>query len=330
MMALSISVVSCGAATEEDTVKIGMVTDTAGVNDGSFNQSAWAGLILAEEELGVEVSYLESESEEDYATNIDVFIEEDYDLIITMGYLLAEATYEAAKANPDQLFANVDDTTCEELDNVQCLMFESAESSYLAGYIAGLETESNIVGFVLGKDSTMMQEFGYGFTAGVLDANADAEVIMANADTFTDTEVGRELASEMVTEGADIIYHAAGGAGLGVIEVAQESGIKAIGVDSDQSDLAEGTVITSALKRVDIACYEAAQSVLEGEFENGIKVFDLASGGVDIVEDDTLVSAETLILISKLKESIISGDIIVSKTQEDFEAIYGSEVYTID
>ncbi|MFI3171366.1 MAG: BMP family ABC transporter substrate-binding protein [Eubacteriales bacterium] len=330
IMALAMLTVSCGTSTEDDTIKIGMVTDAGGVDDGAFNQSAWAGLTLASEELEVEVNYLESQTEADYATNIETFIEEDCELIITVGYMLAEATYNAAVAYPDQLFANIDDSTCAELDNVLCLMFESAESSYLAGYVAGLETESDVVGFVLGMESTMMNEFGYGYVSGVLDANSNATVIMANANSFTDSAIGKSLASAMVAEGADIIYHAAGAVGLGVIEVAQESGIKAIGVDTDQSSLAEGTVITSALKRVDIATYEVSKMVLEGTFESGLQVFDLASEGVGIVEDETLISAETFAVISDLKDAIASGNWNVPKTKEEFEAIYGEDVYTLD
>lgn len=330
VMVMMLSLVACGSSESSETIKVGMVTDTGGVNDGSFNQSSWAGLELAAEELGIEVNYLESQTDADYAANIETFIDEGYDLIISVGYMLAEATYNAASANPDQLFAIIDDSTCAELDNVQCLMFEAAESSYLVGYLAGLETESDVVGFVLGMSSTMMNEFGYGYAAGVLDANPDATVTMANANSFADPSLGKSLTTAMITEGADIVYHAAGGTGLGVIEAAQESGIKAIGVDTDQSSLAEGTVITSALKRVDVASYEVAKEVLEGTFEAGLKVFDLASGGVGIVEDDTLVSAETLAIIEELSAAIISGEITVPKDQESFEAIYGEDVYTID
>ncbi len=330
MLVMLFSLTACGESESGDTIKIGMVTDVGGVNDASFNQSTWAGLQLANEELGVEVNYLESKTDADYATNIETFISEDYDLIITVGYMLAEATYEAAVANPDQLFANIDDSTCAELDNVKCLMFESAESSYLAGYVAALESESDVVGFVLGMSSTMMNEFGYGYVAGVLDANPDATIIMANANSFSDSALGKSLAVAMITEGADIIYHAAGGVGMGVIEAAQEAGIKAIGVDSDQSYLAEGTVITSALKRVDVASYEVSKEVLEGTFESGLKVFDLASDGVSIVEDDSLISADTLEVIAELKEKIISGELEVPSDQTSFEAIYGADTYTLD
>ncbi len=324
------------ATTEEATtvdaseIKIGMVTDTGGVNDGAFNQSSWEGLVLAGEELGVTVNYLESQTDSDYTANIETFMDEGYDLIISVGYMLAEATYQAAEANPDQMFAIIDDTTCSDLPNVLCLMFEQAEASYLAGYVAGLETESGVVGFVLGMSSSVMHEFGYGFTAGVLAANPDATVVMADANSFGDSAMGKSLTTSMITEGADVVFHAAGGTGLGVIEAAQEAGIKAIGVDSDQSSLAPGTVITSALKRVDTASYDAAKAILEGTFETGIKVYDLASDGVGIVEDDSVLSAETLEALADAKSAILSGEIEVPNDQESFEAIYGADVYTLD
>lgn len=311
-------------------IKIGMVTDTGGVNDGAFNQSSWAGLELAAEELGVTVNYLESQTDSDYKANIETFVDEDYDLIISVGYMLAEATYEAAETYPDNLFAIIDDTTCSELPNVLCLMFEQAEASYLAGYVAGLETESDVVGFVLGMSSTVMHEFGYGYTAGVLDANPDATVTMADANSFGDSAIGKSLTTAMITEGADIVFHAAGGTGLGVIEAAQESGIKAIGVDSDQSVLAEGTVITSALKRVDTASYDAALAILEGTFESGIKVYDLESNGVGIVEGSGLISDETLEALEEVKAAILAGEIEVPNNQESFEALYGADAYTLD
>ncbi len=336
------AVTACGSSetttettTEETSVdaseiKIGMVTDTGGVNDGAFNQSSWAGLELAAEELGVTVNYLESQTDSDYAANIETFVDEDYDLIICVGYMLAKATYQAAEAYPDQLFAIIDDTTCSDLPNVLCLMFEQAEASYLAGYIAGTETESDVVGFVLGMSSTVMHEFGYGFTAGVLDANPDATVTMADANAFGDPAIGKSLTTAMITDGADVVFHAAGGTGLGVIEAAQEAGIKAIGVDSDQSSLAVGTVITSALKRVDTASYDAAKAILEGTFESGIKVYDLASDGVGIVEDDEMLSDEALAALAEVKEAILAGEIVVPKDQESFEAIYGADVYILD
>ena len=140
-------------------LKIGMVTDVGGVNDGSFNQSAWEGLQRAQKELGVQAKYLESKTDADYIPNIEQFVDDDYDLIICIGYQLADALKEEAAKNPDKKFAIVDDQSIE-FDNVACLMFEQAQASYLVGYIAGKTTQTNNVGFVLGMATSTMNEFG--------------------------------------------------------------------------------------------------------------------------------------------------------------------------
>ena len=186
-MVLSSASLGMVASAEEGTIKVGMVTDVGGVNDGSFNQSSWEGLQRASEELGIEVDYLESSTDADYATNIETFIDGEYDLIICVGYMLADAMRAAAEDYPEQKFAIIDDASCSDLENVTCLMFEQAQASYLVGYVAGLTTESNTVGFVLGMATDTMNQFGYGYLAGVLDANPEATVLQQNANSFSDT-----------------------------------------------------------------------------------------------------------------------------------------------
>ena len=156
---------------------VGLVTDVGGVNDGSFNQSAWEGLQKAGEDFGVTVNYLESKTDADYTPNIESFMDEDCDLIICVGYMLADAMRSAAEENPDQKFAIIDDSSCSDLDNVTCLMFRQEQASYLVGYVAGLVTETNTVGFVLGMANDTMNQFGYGYLAGVKDANPDATIL---------------------------------------------------------------------------------------------------------------------------------------------------------
>ncbi|HIR14021.1 MAG TPA: BMP family ABC transporter substrate-binding protein [Candidatus Choladousia intestinavium] len=329
--AMVLSAISFGmvASAEEDTIKVGMVTDVGGVNDGSFNQSSWEGLQRASEELGIEVDYLESSTDADYATNIETFIDGEYDLIICVGYMLADATRAAAEDYPEQKFAIIDDATCSDLENVTCLMFEQAQASYLVGYVAGLTTESNTVGFVLGMSTDTMNQFGYGYLAGVLDANPEATVLQQNANSFSDTATGKSMATAEITGGADVIFHAAGATGLGVIEACTENGIWAIGVDSDQSSIAPETILTSAMKRVDNACYDVAQQCLEGTLESGVITYDLASEGVDIAPTTDNLSDDVLEAVNEVKEQIINGDIVVPSTQEDFEAAYG-DIYELD
>lgn len=309
--------------------KVGMVTDVGGVNDGSFNQSSWEGLQKAGEELGIQVNYLESNTDADYTPNIENFVDEEYDLIICVGYMLADATRTAAETYPDQRFAIIDDATLADLPNVTCLMFEQAQSSYLVGYVAGMVTETNKVGFVIGMANENMQQFGYGYVAGVKDANPECEVLQYNANAFNDPATGKSMATQMVTDGADVIFHAAGGTGLGVIEGCKESGIWAIGVDTDQSSIAPETILTSAMKRVDNASYDAAKEALYGVLEAGVKTYDITTAGVDIAPTQDNLSEDVIAAVEDVKAQITSGEIVVPNNKADFEAKYG-DIYTLD
>ena len=321
------------AETEEDIdgtgFKIGMVTDVGGVNDGSFNQSAWEGLQRAGEAFGCEVKYIESKGDADYVPNIESFLDEDYDLIVCVGYMMADAVRDAAELNPDQKFAIVDDASNADLDNVTCMMFEQEQASYLVGLAAGYTTESNIVGFVTGAANETMNSFGYGYCAGVLDANPDATILQYNANNFGDASGGKTAVNTMVTKGADVVFHAAGGTGIGVIDGCKENKIWAIGVDSDQSPLAPETILTSALKRVDNACYDATKKTILGTLEGGVETYDLAAGGVDIAPTTDNLSKDVLEKIEDAKKDIIAGDLVVPKNQEEFEEKYG-DVYELD
>ena len=321
------------AETEEDIdgtgFKIGMVTDVGGVNDGSFNQSAWEGLQRAGEAFGCEVKYIESKGDADYVPNIESFLDEDYDLIVCVGYMMADAVRDAAELYPDQKFAIIDDASNADLDNVTCMMFEQEQASYLVGLAAGYTTESNIVGFVTGAANETMNSFGYGYCAGVLDANPDATILQYNANNFGDASGGKTAVNTMVTKGADVVFHAAGGTGIGVIDGCKENKIWAIGVDSDQSPLAPETILTSALKRVDNACYDATKKTILGTLEGGVETYDLAAGGVDIAPTTDNLSKNVLEKIEDAKKDIIAGDLVVPKNQEEFEEKYG-DVYELD
>ncbi|MDO4322133.1 MAG: BMP family ABC transporter substrate-binding protein [Lachnospiraceae bacterium] len=322
---MAIPVVSMAADKE---YKVGLITDVGGVNDASFNQSAWEGLQRAMEELGVEANYLESATDADYAPNIETFIDEEYDLIISVGYMLADATRAAAEENPECRFAIIDDSSIE-MDNVTCLMFKQEQASYLVGYVAGLMTETDNIGFVLGMSNDMLNQFGYGYCAGAIDANPDITIQQFNVNSFADSATGKANANTAITNGADIIFHAAGSTGLGVIEACQEAGIYAIGVDSDQSVVAPGTVLTSAMKRVDNSVYDTVQSLIDGTLEGGVKIYDLAADGVDIAPTQDLIPDEVVSAVSEVKEKIINGEIVVPAAKEEFEAAYG-DVYELD
>ena len=296
-----------------EKVKIGMVTDVGGVNDKSFNQTSWEGLQGLDPEV-FEVAYLESKTDADYQTNINTFIDEGYDLIICVGYMLAGATQEAAEANPDQKFAIIDDATCADLPNVACLMFAQEQASYLVGLVAGSVTESKTVGYVQGMVSDAMNQFGVGYIAGVLEACPEAEVLQYNANNFGDIAGGATAAKDMITKGADVIYHAAGGTGIGVINACAEEGVYAIGVDTDQSPLAPEYVITSAMKRVDTAAQDISKAVADGSYEPGVHLYDLSNGGVDLSPTRDLIPADVLEMVENAKAKVMAGEIVVPTT----------------
>ena len=319
------SMTACGSSKSESTdgakeasdLKIGLITDVGGVNDGSFNQSSWEGLERAGEELGVTVNYLESATDADYKPNMETFIDEDYDLIISVGYMLADATREAAEANPDTKFAIIDDATID-LPNVTSLMFKAEQASYLVGYVAGLTTKTNNIGFVVGMTNETMNQFGYGYCAGAIDANPDITVQQMNANSFADSATGKSMANAEITNGADIVFQAAGATGLGVIEACQEAGVYAIGVDSDQYDaglMSDGTsaVLTSALKRVDTAAYYFADQVKNGTFQGGTMVFDASNDGIGFPKENPNLSDEIVKAMEDALAKIKSGEIVVDE-----------------
>ncbi len=306
------------ASAEKETIKVGMVTDVGGVNDQSFNQTSWEGLLaLNAEDPSIEVTYLESKTDADYQTNINTFIDEGYDLIICVGYMLADATRQAAIDNPDQLFAIIDDSSNEDLPNVACLMFAQEQASYLVGLVAGSVTQSKTVGYVQGMVSDQMNLFGIGYITGVKEACPDATVLQYNANNFGDIAGGNTAAKDMITKGADVIYHAAGGTGMGVITACDEAGIWAIGVDTDQSPLAPDHVITSAMKRVDVASQDISKAVKAEAFEAGIHMYDLSNGGVDLAPTRTHIPEEVLKVVEDAKAAIIAGEKSVPKTVDE-------------
>ena len=303
-----------------DTVKIGLVTDEGGVNDGSFNQNAWEGLrALAAEDPGFEVKYLESQTGADYQTNINTFVDEEYDLIIGVGFMLADATREAAEHNPDQLFAIIDDASID-LPNVACLMFSPEQASYLVGLVAGSVTESKTVGYVQGMVFDSLNLYGIGYIAGVLEACPEATVLQYNANSFGDIAGGSAAARDMIAQGADVIYQAAGGTGIGVINACAEEGVWAIGVDIDQASLAPGHVLTSAVKRADVASRDIAKAVAAGEFTGGVHLYDLSNGGVDLAPTRDYIPADVLALVEAAKEAVIAGRKTVPSSAEECPA----------
>ncbi len=313
----------CAKAQKGSAVKVAMVTDIGGVNDQSFNQSAWEGLQLAEKELGVKVSYMESNQDADYKPNMETLLDADNDLIWGIGFKMGDTLDELAKLNPEQKYAGIDCFFPEPTPNLVGILFKEQEPSFLVGYIAGKMTKVNKVGFVGGMDFFVIHKFHYGYLAGVKHANPDCEVFVQYADSFTDAAKGKAIANQMYKNGADIVYHAAGGVGDGVIEAAKEQGKFAIGVDKDQNSLAPDNVITSAMKRVDNAIYNLTLTLVNSEFPGGTNViYGLKEGGVGIAPTSYKhVPKEILDEVKVLEAKIIAGEIVPPTSKEEWEAI---------
>ncbi|SHJ60355.1 BMP family lipoprotein [Tepidibacter formicigenes] len=315
-----------GAGGEEgkNAIKVGMVTDVGGINDQSFNQSAWEGLKRAKDELGIEIGYQESKQDADYPPNIENLVDQENDLVWGIGFKMGDAVKEAAENYPDQKFAIIDYSYGDKTPkNIVGVTFKEQEASYLVGLIAGKMTKSNKIGFIGGMEVPVIKRFEYGFRAGVKEANPNAEVLIQYANSFTDSAKGKAIAKQMYSQGADIIFHAAGDTGTGMIEAAKEEGKYAIGVDRDQNSLAPDNVITSAMKRVDNAIYDVTKKLTEGKFEGGTTItYGLAEGGVDIAPtSDKHVPEDVLNLVKEYKNKIIGGEIKVPATEEEFNAM---------
>ncbi|MCP4022863.1 MAG: BMP family ABC transporter substrate-binding protein [Desulfobacteraceae bacterium] len=301
--------------------KVAMVTDVGGVNDQSFNQSAWEGLKRAKKELGIKIAYKESRQDADYAPNMETLTDAEFDLIWGIGFLMGDAIKSTAMINPDQNYAIIDFSYGPETPkNVGCAVFQEEQPSFLVGYIAGRMTKTNKVGFVGGIKFPLIERFEYGFMAGVKLANPKCEILRQYAESFTDAAKGKAIANNMYQQGADIVFHASGGVGDGVIEAAKEKGKWAIGVDKDQNFLAPDNVLTSAMKRVDIAIYHMSNTMVKGEFKGGeTVVYNLSNNGVGIAPTSSKHVPKSILdevdgLIGKIK----AGEIVVPSTNDAY------------
>ncbi|MDI9438595.1 MAG: BMP family ABC transporter substrate-binding protein [Bacillota bacterium] len=301
------------APVSAQAAKIGLIFAEGGLGDQSFNDAAYRGLKQAEKELGVDVIYVEPADIAEMEEHQRAYAELGLDLVIVIGFIHQSALTEVSADYPDVKFAIVDDVV--DNPNVTSLLFEEHEGSFLVGIVAGMMTETNTVGFVGGMEVPLIRKFQVGFEEGVKWANPDAQVLVNYAGAFDDPGRGRELAISQYERGADIIYHAAGGTGSGVIDAAASNDFYAIGVDSDQDYMVPGKVLTSMIKRVDLAVYEVIKAAVEGTLEGGTWVFGVADGGVGTSEflyTKDIIPQEVFDAIEEAKQKIISGEIVVT------------------
>ena len=290
LLASSLSLMIGCANTEkvnvEEKYKVGLVLSVGGVNDESFNQSAWEGALRAEEEYeNVEVTYLESNGEADYTPNIETLIDMDMDLIVGVGFQVADSVKEAAETYPNQTFAMIDSSYDEGEEipsNVRPILFNEEQAGYLTGLIAGKMTKTNTVSWIGGFDIPSCTPFYTGYEKGAKEANPNVKVLKQYINSFTDAAKGKVAAQQMIKEDSDVIFMATGGGNTGIIEAIKEAnGVKGIGVDMPMSYLAKDYIITSALKNVGEGLKLTIKDYIEGNFNGGNEVkYDLSNGGV--------------------------------------------------
>ena len=303
-----------GAGGGGEGMKVGLVTDIGGLNDRGFNQLAFQGLKQAESDLGVEIRALESKSDADYIPNLEQLANDGFDLIISVGFLMTEATQQAAQAYPDTTFAIVDSAFEEPIDNAQGLLFKEQEAGYLVGYMAGLVTESNTIGSVGGQKIPPVDRFIAGFQKGAKDANPDVQTLNGYSQDFVDQAKCKEVALDQLARDADVIFQVAGGCGLGALDAAKQDGAWGIGVDADQAFLGDH-VLTSALKRVDVAVFKTIESVVNDEFEGGgATTFGLEDDGVGLGETSPNAPADAVEETKAQIDKIVNGEVEIPDT----------------
>ncbi|WP_077358204.1 BMP family lipoprotein [Virgibacillus halodenitrificans] len=356
LLGLSMVLAACGSGSDKEEKESGgdsgsskeaanedfsaaMVTDIGGVDDKSFNQSAWEGLQEWGKENGLEkgngFDYAQSNEKADYIPNLNRLIRDEYDLIFGIGFELKEDLQKVAKQYPDTHFALVDDTI--EADNAVSITFKEHIGSFLVGVAAAQKTETNKLGFVGGVDSPLINKFESGFIAGAKSVNPDIEVEVEYAESFGDPAKGKIIASNMYNNGIDIIYHASGGTGNGVFNEAKdikqndpERKIWVIGVDRDQHE--EGQIgdhnvtLTSMVKRVDVAVKNVTEQAMNGEFPGGEKLeFGLEEDAINVATtNEDAMTKEIADSVNEWKEKILNGDVEVPQTHEELKGFIDS------
>lgn len=330
MATLVLFVVACGSKPAEGEQKtesagaakksVAIVYSTGGKGDKSFNDSAFRGLQQAQKELGITFKEYEPKDTSAEAENaLRQFAESgEHDLIIGVGFTMKDAVATVAAAFPDQKFAMVDDEV--DLPNVASLKFKEHEGSFLVGALAAMMSKTNTVGFVGGLESPVIQKFQAGFEQGAKYVNPNIKtlsVYLGGANPFNDPASAKAKTETLIQQGADVIYHAAGGSGNGMFQAVKEKGVFAIGVDSNQDDIIPGFVLTSMLKNVDAAIFNTVKSVLDGKFEAKVQEFGINENGVgttDFKLTKDKIGEENIKKLEQIKEDIKAGKIQVKPT----------------
>lgn len=298
-----------------------IIFDLGGKFDRSFNEAAFNGAELWAEETGGSYREIELQSDAQREQAMRRLAEAGANPIVMAGFSQASSLAVVAPDYPDTTFVIIDGVV--DAPNVRSVIFSEHEGSYLVGMLAGLASETGTVGFVGGMDIPLISRFGCGYAQGVRAVDPDATIIQNMTGTtpaaWNDPVRGGELTRAQIAQGADVVFAAAGGTGLGVLQTAEDEGIFSIGVDSNQNYLHPGSVLTSMVKRVDVAVYDAFSTPVE-EIETGIHVFGLAEDGVGFALDEfneELITEDMLAQVNAARDAIIAGEIMVHNYSED-------------
>jgi basic membrane protein A len=298
---------------------LGMVTDIGGLGDKSFNDSAYAGLLRAEKELGAHIQVVQSHSAADYQPNLTALTNQHLDMIYAIGFLMNRDLDQVAKANPSQRYTIIDAIVDEP--NVVSVTFKEEDGSFLAGALAALVSKTHHIAFVGGQEIPLLRKFEAGYIAGAHEVDPNTKVDVKYVGSFEDVATGQELANLLYNSGADIIYAAAGKAGLGVMNaVKTRKGDYVIGVDSDQDALVPGKVLTSMIKHVDVAVFNVAKSLKDKRPLAGHLELGLADRGISLSDfkyTRDIIGADVIDRLNAIQAAIVSGKITVPSTRED-------------
>ena len=299
------------------SIKPAVVFDMGGKFDKSFNEGVWNGVKKFTEETGIEVMEFEVTNETQREQAMRRMVDKGATIVLGVGFAQADAISKVSADNPDVQFSIID-VGWLDAPNLRQYVFKEHEGSFLVGVAAAKASQTGKVGFVGGQDIGLISRFACGYVGGVKSILPNAEVYEnmtgSTPAAWNDPARGAELTRSQIDRGADVVYHAAGGTGVGVIQAAADAGKLAIGVDSNQNGLAPGSVLTSMLKRVDVAAYETFMDAKNNAFTSGVQVLGIAEGGVDWALDDnnkSLITADIKSAIEKAKDGILSGDIVV-------------------
>ncbi len=297
-------------------LKVGLVLDKGGKDDKSFNSAAYEGATKAQKELGIELKYVEATDNNAIENLHRSLAKKDFDLIIGIGFAQTEAVTKIAAQYPDKKFAIVDGEI--KANNVKSLLFEEHEGSYLVGALAALKSSNGKVGFIGGMDIPLIRRFEMGYKAGAEKINPKAQLtsnyIGVTGEAWNNPAKAKELALSQYNNGVEVIFVAAGASGSGVFDAAEDKKKLAIGVDSNQNWMKPGFILTSMMKRVDIAVFDTIKEMKDGKFQSGVIRFGLKNKGVDYALDkhnEKLISADQKQKVEELKTQIISGKIQV-------------------